>query len=265
MVGALLILPTRVDPLLGPLLYPGGDVPLVADFLSENGQIVVDGDIGGGCPVGRPSWSWANSQRCSSSSGSLSSLKLVVGEPGSFCPPSSGRYAVCRSSITWYPARADVREEGLVADPDVLVDVTAVVHDDVERPLLLAEFAPELRVALVALVALDGPDPRWTCAFCSPCRGSRGATSPASALLHFAQENRRARSVVDPGNKAGNRLRGRGVWHVLHATAPLPPTVPATMRAALMRGQKGNVVRRNSRVEGLVDHYLSATRPFAGC
>ncbi|MGW3186200.1 tyrosine-type recombinase/integrase [Kitasatospora sp. NPDC001119] len=69
----------------------------------------------------------------------------------------------------------------------------------------------------------------------------------ASALLHFAHENRRAWSVVAPGNKAGNRLRGQGVWHVLHAIGHLPPTTPATMRAALMRGQKN--------IEELVDQY----------
>ncbi|WP_432741795.1 tyrosine-type recombinase/integrase [Streptomyces sp. JH002] len=69
----------------------------------------------------------------------------------------------------------------------------------------------------------------------------------APALLHFAQENRRAWALVNPGNKAGNRLRGQGVWHVLHAVGHLPPTVPPTMRAALMRGQKS--------VEELVDHY----------
>ncbi|WP_307618718.1 hypothetical protein [Streptomyces sp. V3I7] len=78
----------------------------------------------------------------------------------------------------------------------------------------------------------------------------------APALLHFAQENRRAWALVNPGNKAGNRLRGQGVWHVLHAAGHLPPTVPPTMRAALMRGQKS--------VEELVDHYPIRNRAVRG-
>ncbi|MFF4345260.1 tyrosine-type recombinase/integrase [Kitasatospora sp. NPDC001540] len=78
----------------------------------------------------------------------------------------------------------------------------------------------------------------------------------APALLHFAQENRRAWSVVAPGNKAGNRLRGQGVWHVLHAMGHLPPTVPATMRAALMRGQKT--------IEELIDLYPIRNRAVRG-
>ncbi|MFC7992138.1 tyrosine-type recombinase/integrase [Streptomyces pilosus] len=88
----------------------------------------------------------------------------------------------------------------------------------------------------------------------------------APALLHFAQENRRAWSVVDPGNKAGNRLRGQGVWHVLHAMGHLPPTVPATMRAALMRGQKSieELIDlypiRNQAVRGLLIDYFTRRR-----
>lgn len=78
----------------------------------------------------------------------------------------------------------------------------------------------------------------------------------APALLHFAQENRRAWSVLDPTKKAGNRLRGQGVWHVLHAIGHLPPTAPSTMRAALMRGQKS--------IEDLVDHYPIRNRAVRG-
>ena len=73
----------------------------------------------------------------------------------------------------------------------------------------------------------------------------RDVTAPS--LLHFAQENRRAWAIVAPDYKAGNRLRGQGAWHVLHAIGHLPQTVPATMRAALMRGQKS--------IEDMVDRY----------
>ncbi|MFD0503471.1 hypothetical protein ACFQ0G_11975 [Streptomyces chiangmaiensis] len=88
----------------------------------------------------------------------------------------------------------------------------------------------------------------------------------APALLHFAQENRRAWSAVAPGNKAGNRLRGQGVWHVLQAMGHLPPTVPATMRAALMRGQKSieELIDlypiRNQAVRGLLIDYFNRRR-----
>jgi site-specific recombinase XerD len=69
----------------------------------------------------------------------------------------------------------------------------------------------------------------------------------AASIVHFAHEYRRAWAELAPGAKAGNRLRGQGVWHVLHATGHLPSTVPPTMRAAMLRGQRS--------VEELIDRY----------
>ncbi|MFF7415789.1 site-specific integrase [Streptomyces lydicus] len=69
----------------------------------------------------------------------------------------------------------------------------------------------------------------------------------APAILHFAQANRRARSTLQPGNTAANRLTGQGMWNVLHSMGRFPSSTPPTMRAALMRGQRT--------VEEMVDQY----------
>jgi site-specific recombinase XerD len=88
----------------------------------------------------------------------------------------------------------------------------------------------------------------------------------AASILHFAQDNRRAWAEVAPGDKTGNRLRGQGVWHVLHATGHLASTVPPTMRAALMRGQKtveelvDRYPIRNQAVRGLLIEYFNRRR-----
>ncbi|WP_316959576.1 site-specific integrase [Streptomyces sp. TRM68367] len=77
-----------------------------------------------------------------------------------------------------------------------------------------------------------------------------------SAVLHFTQENRRARSVLQPGNKVANRLVGQGMWNVLHAMGHFTPATPSTLRAALMRGQRT--------VEEMVDQYPIRNRSVRG-
>ena len=69
----------------------------------------------------------------------------------------------------------------------------------------------------------------------------------APSLLFFAHENRRARCQMEPDNKVANRLIGHSMWNALHTMGHFPPATPATMRAALMRGQRT--------VEELVDQY----------
>ncbi|MFF3252716.1 tyrosine-type recombinase/integrase [Actinacidiphila glaucinigra] len=88
----------------------------------------------------------------------------------------------------------------------------------------------------------------------------------APAVLHFTQENRRARGTLQPGNKTANRLVGQGMWNVLHAMGRFPPSTPATLRAALMRGQRSveemvdQYPIRNQSVRGLLIEYFTRRR-----
>nr|WP_242587839.1 hypothetical protein [Streptomyces sp. MST-110588] len=87
-----------------------------------------------------------------------------------------------------------------------------------------------------------------------------------AAVLHFTQENRRARSVLQPGNKVANRLVGQGMWNVLHAMGHFPPATPPTLRAALMRGQRtveemvAQYPIRNQAVRALLIDYFTRRR-----
>ena len=59
-----------------------------------------------------------------------------------------------------------------------------------------------------------------------------------AALLHYAHESRRVRAILHPGNtKYANRFNGLSAWNVLHRMGHFPADTPATMRAALHRGQ----------------------------
>lgn len=92
-----------------------------------------------------------------------------------------------------------------------------------------------------------------------------GDVTPA-AVLHFTQDNRRARSVLQPGNKVANRLVGQGMWNVLHAMGHFPPATPPTLRAALMRGQRtveemvAQYPIRNQAVRALLIDYFTRRR-----
>jgi hypothetical protein len=68
-----------------------------------------------------------------------------------------------------------------------------------------------------------------------------------AALLHHGHETRRVTAAMRPGNNAANRFAGLSAWNVLHRMGHFPPGTPATMRAALHRGQLS--------VEQLVDRY----------
>jgi integrase len=68
-----------------------------------------------------------------------------------------------------------------------------------------------------------------------------------AALLHHGHETRRVTAAMRPGNKAANRFAGLSAWNVLHRMGHFPPGTPATMRAALHRGQLS--------VEQMVDRY----------
>ncbi|WP_328791524.1 tyrosine-type recombinase/integrase [Streptomyces sp. NBC_00273] len=87
-------------------------------------------------------------------------------------------------------------------------------------------------------------------------QGVRLSDVTPAAVLHFTQENRRARSALQPGNTVANRLVGQGMWNVLHAMGHFPPSTPVTLRAALMRGQRT--------VEELVDQYPIRNRSVRG-
>ncbi|MFE3111467.1 hypothetical protein ACFXKJ_24525 [Kitasatospora indigofera] len=74
-----------------------------------------------------------------------------------------------------------------------------------------------------------------------------GDLTPES-LLHHGHETRKVRSsVLRQGKKDANLFPGRAAWQVLHDMGHFPPSVPATMRQALHRGQQS--------VEELVDRY----------
>ncbi|MFD0723799.1 site-specific integrase [Streptomyces globosus] len=89
--------------------------------------------------------------------------------------------------------------------------------------------------------------------------------TPASVLF-FAQENRRARCRLQPGNTVSNRLIGHSMWNALHTMGHFPPDTPATMRAALLRGQRtieelvDRYPIRNKAVRGLLIDYLQRRR-----
>jgi site-specific recombinase XerD len=68
-----------------------------------------------------------------------------------------------------------------------------------------------------------------------------------AALLHHGHDTRRVTALMRPGRKDANRFAGLSAWNVLHRMGHFPPGTPATMRAALHRGQLS--------VEQLVDRY----------
>lgn len=69
-----------------------------------------------------------------------------------------------------------------------------------------------------------------------------------AALLHHTHENRQVRALLHPGStKYANRFAGLSAWNVLHRMGHFLPDTPATMRAALHRGQLS--------VEQMVDRY----------
>ncbi|GAB3408859.1 hypothetical protein GCM10027569_22340 [Flindersiella endophytica] len=69
-----------------------------------------------------------------------------------------------------------------------------------------------------------------------------------AALLHHAHETRRVRAILHPGNTSyANKFAGLAAWNVLHRMGHFPPDTPATMRAAIHRGQLT--------VEQMVDRY----------
>ncbi|BEL12875.1 site-specific integrase [Actinoplanes sichuanensis] len=58
-----------------------------------------------------------------------------------------------------------------------------------------------------------------------------------AAILHYAHETRRVLTVLREGKKDANLFWGIGLWNVLHAMGHFPASTPATMRAAMLRGQ----------------------------
>ncbi|WP_433531254.1 site-specific integrase [Micromonospora sp. CA-263727] len=86
------------------------------------------------------------------------------------------------------------------------------------------------------------------------------------SLLHHAHENRAARAILHPGEKVANRFICRGAWNVLHRMGHFPPTVPQTMREAMLRGQQTvtELVDRypiqNAAVRQLLIEYLTRRR-----
>ncbi|WP_218107610.1 tyrosine-type recombinase/integrase [Micromonospora peucetia] len=57
------------------------------------------------------------------------------------------------------------------------------------------------------------------------------------ALLHYTHETRQVRTVLRDGKKDANQFAGIGVWNVLHRMGHFAASTPATMRAAMLRGQ----------------------------
>jgi site-specific recombinase XerC len=57
------------------------------------------------------------------------------------------------------------------------------------------------------------------------------------ALLHYAHDTRRVLNVLRDGKKDANQFWGVGVWNVLHTMGHFAASTPATMRAAMLRGQ----------------------------
>ncbi|WP_280344924.1 hypothetical protein [Nocardia abscessus] len=106
---------------------------------------------------------------------------------------------------------------------------------ETQRDPLLEQFAK-------AAYAADMVWSHWRDAVSEACclltvQGIALADLIPAALLHHGHESRRIRAITHPGDQTAHRFAGPSAWNVLHQMGHFPADTPATMRAALHRGQ----------------------------